>query len=176
MRGIANSSRILQSNMTLRARVSLVDRRINIVRKEKILMEKEENEEEKKDYHGEDGKFKEGNPGGPGGKRVGAGRPPKPDETLLKRLYSILETSSELAVEVLEKQLKNSDAKIAQGAAKVILGKILPERSAFESWKINEIVSPETHKSIGDLLALKRQKDLGEDKEEGLKLVKSGGN
>ena len=136
-------------------------------------------EKEKKDYHGEDNKFKKGNPGGPGGKRVGAGRPPKPDETLLKRLYSILETSSELAVEVLEKQLKNSDAKIAQGAAKIILGKILPERSAFESWKINEVISPETHKSIGDLLELKRQKDLEEAKKEeekGLKLVKREGN
>jgi len=142
-------------------------------------------EKKKKDYLGEDNKFKKGNPGGPGGKRVGSGRPPKPEETLLKRLYTILEGSSELAVEVLEKQLKNGDAKIAQGAAKIILGKILPERSAHESWKINEITSPETHKGMKDLLTWKRQKDLEEDSakksteedvEKRLKLVKSEGN
>ena len=142
-------------------------------------MEQEEKKEEKKDYHGEDSKFKEGNPGGPGGKRVGAGRPPKPEDSLLKKLYGILEKSSEEALKLLRIQLKNKDDKVAQGAAKIILGKTLPERSAHESWKINEITSPETHKGMSDLLTLKRQKDLGEDKEEeekGLKLVKSEGN
>ena len=136
-------------------------------------MEKEKKKKDKEDYHGSDNKFKKGNPGGPGGERVGAGRPPKPEDSLLKKLYAILEESSEEALKLLRGQLKNKDDKVAQGAAKILLGKTLPERSAHESWKINEITSPEIHKGMSDLLEWKRQRDLEEAKEEGLKLVKN---
>ena len=144
-------------------------------------MEKEEKRKGKKDYHGSDNKFKKGNPGGPGGERVGAGRPPKPEGSLLRKLYDILEKSSEQAIKILQTQFKSSDAKVAQGAAKIILSKVLPERSANESWGVKNHVAPETMSTLQEMLELKRQRDVEEDKkkwkeieeEKTLKLIKN---
>lgn len=80
------------------------------------------------------GRFTEGNPGGPGGSRPGSGRKPKPnDETLLKELYRLLDEAAPLAMELLTNQLKHGDPKIAQGAARVIMDKVLPNQTRLQA-------------------------------------------
>ena len=75
-----------------------------------------------------DGKFAPGNKGGPGGSRPGSGRKPEPtDETLLKRLYDLLDQNADKALQVLVNQLEHVDPKIAQKAAAILLSKTLPE-------------------------------------------------
>ena len=149
-------------------------------------MEKQEENRKAELYHGEDGKFKPGNPGGLGGKRPLAGRPPKPTESLLKELYGVLEKCAPQALHKLEEQINHTDPKVSQKACQIILSKILPERSAHESWRIKDVVSPETMQNLKEMLELKRKKDVAKnlkaqdvmdiEVEKRPKLVKSGGN
>jgi hypothetical protein len=88
---------------------------------------------EKKERDGK-GRFTEGNSGGPGGSRPGSGRKPKPnDETLLKELYRLLDEAAPLAMELLTNQLRHEDPKIAQGAARVIMDKVLPNQTRLQA-------------------------------------------
>jgi hypothetical protein len=83
-----------------------------------------------------DGKFAPGNKGGPGGSRPGSGRKPKPaDESLVKRLYDLLDQNADRALEVLVNQLEHEDPKIAQKAAAIVLNKTLPEGRFLKEWR-----------------------------------------
>lgn len=135
--------------------------------------------EKKGKDRGANGKFKKGNSGGPGGNRRGAGRPPKPSEGLLKKLYDMLEKNAPGALRKLEEQIEHDDPKVAQKACQIILSKILPERSAHESWQSKELLTSEEHSQITQFFALKIKQDVERAKEEekkGLRLVKGKGN
>ena len=111
------------------------------------------------------GRFVKGNKGGKGGKRKGAGRPPSPDPTLLKQLYALLEKCAPLALEKLREQLTHKDPKIVQSAAKAILSKVLPERSAHESWKVEADQTAAEVDKLGDFLRFQMEQSLHPDDE-----------
>jgi hypothetical protein len=99
-----------------------------------------------------DGKFAPGNKGGPGGSRPGAGRKPQPaDESLLSRLYALLDGNAHRALEVLIHQLEHEDPKIAQKAAAIVLSKTLPESRFLQVMK--------------EFLVWKMEKDIAEAEE-----------
>jgi len=107
------------------------------------------------------GQFTEGTCGGSGGSRPGGGRPPKPaDETLLKRLYGLLDGNAGRALGVLVEQLDHEDPKVAQKAALAVLGKVLPEGRLLKTWekdsgnKAGEIIL------FKEFLVWKMEKDL----------------
>ena len=110
-----------------------------------------------------DGRFAEGTCGGPGGSRPGSGRKPKPaDETLLKRLYDLLDQNADRALEVLVNQLEHEDPKIAQKAAAIVLSKTLPESRFLESWQDKGKETNEELESVKSWLQWKFNQDLAE--------------
>jgi hypothetical protein len=110
-----------------------------------------------------DGRFAPGNKGGPGGSRPGSGRKPKPaDETLLKRLYDLLDQNADRALEVLVNQLEHEDPKIAQKAAAIVLSKTLPESRFLESWQDKGKETNEELESVKSWLQWKFNQDLAE--------------
>jgi hypothetical protein len=111
-----------------------------------------------------DGRFAEGTCGGPGGSRPGSGRKPKPaDETLLKRLYDLLDQNADKALQVLVDQLEHEDPKIAQKAAAIVLSKTLPESRFLESWREEGEPAAEELNRMMEYLDWKRQRDLAEE-------------
>ena len=113
-----------------------------------------------------DGRFAEGTCGGPGGSRPGSGRKPKPaDETLLKRLYDLLDQNADTALQVLVDQLEHGDPKIAQKAAAIVLSKTLPETRFLESWQEKGKETAEELESIKEFLEWKMEKSIAELKE-----------
>jgi hypothetical protein len=115
-----------------------------------------------------DGKFAKGNKGGPGGSRPGSGRKPEPaDETLLKRLYDLLDGNADKALQVLVDQLEHDDPKIAQKAAAILLNKTLPETRFLKDWK-GEKDQEATLEELGvakEFMSWKRAKDVAEAEE-----------
>ena len=110
-----------------------------------------------------DGRFAEGTCGGPGGSRPGSGRKPKPaDETLLKRLYDLLDQNADRALEVLVNQLEHEDPKIAQKAAAIVLSKTLPETRFLKSWQDKGKETNEELESVKSWLQWKFNQDLAE--------------
>ena len=113
-----------------------------------------------------DGKFAEGNKGGPGGSRPGSGRRPKPaDDTLLKRLYDLLDENADKALEVLIKQLEHDDPKVAQKAALAVLNKVLPEDRLLKGWREDKKVTPEQHAQFREFMSWKMDQDVREIEE-----------
>jgi|GEM_PF-6750277 len=110
-----------------------------------------------------DGRFVEGTCGGPGGSRPGSGRKPKPaDETLLKRLYDLLDQNADKALQVLVDQLEDADSKIAQKAAAIVLSKTLPESRFLKSWQEEGKEAGKELESVGQYLQWKREQDIAE--------------
>ena len=115
-----------------------------------------------------DGKFAPGNKGGPGGSRPGSGRKPAPeDETLLKRLYDLLDGNADKALQVLVDQLEHDDPKIAQKAAAILLNKTLPETRFLKDWKGEKDQEATTQEleSVKEFLMWKADKDIAEAEE-----------
>ena len=110
------------------------------------------------------GRFTEGTCGGPGGARPGSGRRPQPtDETLLKRLYDLLDGHADKALQVLVDQLEHRDPKVAQKAASIILSKTLPEGRLLKNWEQNRAQQLSADlESVASWLAHKREQDLAE--------------
>lgn len=109
------------------------------------------------------GRFVEGTCGGPGGPRPGSGRPPKSaDESLVKRLYGLLDSTADRALEVLIEQLEDDNAKISQKAADIILSKVLPEGRFLKSWREEDKEVAEELQIFKDFLAFKRDQDIAE--------------
>ena len=112
------------------------------------------------------GEFDKGNKGGPGGSRPGSGRKPQPtDNTLLKRLYDLLDENADKALEVLVAQLEHDDPKVAQKAALAVLGKVLPEGRLLEGWREDKKVTPEQHAKFKEFIAWKMDQDVQEAEE-----------
>ena len=117
-----------------------------------------------------DGRFAQGTCGGLGGSRPGSGRKPEPvDETLLKRLYDLLDSTADRALQVLIDQLEHADPKIAQKAAAIVLSKTLPEARFLKSWKDEEAKEADWRnlKQFGEFLAYKRDRAVQEAEAEG---------
>ena len=111
------------------------------------------------------GRFTEGTCGGPGGARPGSGRRPQPtDETLLKRLYDLLDGHADKALQVLVDQLEHRDPKVAQKAASIILSKTLPEGRLLKNWDAHkaERLSADLD-SVRSWLEHKREQDLAQE-------------
>jgi len=114
-----------------------------------------------------DGKFAPGNKGGSGGPRPGSGRPPKPaDETLLTRLYTLLDGNADRALEVLIDQLESKDPKVAQKAASIVLSKTLPEARFLKGWEEQgEKFTPEALELWKEFFAWKQDRDIAQYEE-----------
>ena len=111
----------------------------------------------------QDGKFAEGNKGGPGGSRPGSGRKPRPaDETLLKRLYDLLDGNADKALEVLIEQLEHDDPKVAQKAALAVLAKVLPEGRLLKEWREDSKITPEQLAEYREFINWKIDQDVQE--------------
>jgi hypothetical protein len=94
----------------------------------------DETDEQKQPWHDPGGRFARNNPGGPGGSLPGGGRPPKPaNPSLLRQLYDLLDQASPMAMALLIKQLNHEDPRIAQGAARLILDKVLPDQAMLQA-------------------------------------------
>ena len=110
-----------------------------------------------------DGKYAHGNKGGPGGSRPGSGRKPNPaDDTLLKRLYDLLDENADKALEVLIEQLEHDDPKVAQKAALAVLAKVLPEGRLLKTWREDSEIKPEQVREYREFIIWKMEKDIQE--------------
>jgi hypothetical protein len=80
------------------------------------------------------GRFAPGTCGDRGGSLPGGGRPPKPENpSLLRKLYALLDEASPMAMSLLISQLNHEDPRIAQGAARLILDKVLPDQTMLQA-------------------------------------------
>jgi len=83
-------------------------------------------------------------------------------DTLLKRLYDLLDGNADKALQVLVDQLKDEDPKIAQKAAAIVLAKVLPESRFLKSWSEEGKEVVEELQVFKDFLAFKRDRDIAE--------------
>ena len=66
----------------------------------------------------------------------GPGRKEKPETVILRRIQKALTNGADKAVSALIGHLKDKDKKIQQGAAKIILGKVIPDQFLNQSWQV----------------------------------------
>lgn len=79
----------------------------------------------------------------------GPGRKEKPETKILRRIRERLPEDAEEALKVLAEQLHDKDKRIAQGAAKIILERVVPAQTLQKSWTQAEESS---ERSIADIL------------------------